>query len=654
MVVDLVRLLLGAGALVIIFIFVGYPILKILTGRRSPALSSGLEGLMTAAILGFSFIVIAFWYAMTIWDQIEIAYSLTIALVLLSWSLAISQNRIPAVLKDFREFLYSLRRTQTLIIIFLANLTSLVAISPFASRSNITLRQRVGPDAIGWSSSGLYFKENNSSTKLREELSDLIHPLSIEYVFDESKFDHGFSPIFKIANFSNQINSEFIIGAERYTGASLLGTIMRIFQLDGANVYPFLMFTMLLFTFLIVAAFFTTRHLVYCLIPTAVVLNPITVTIALEGGGGNLFVLPALSFLSAIVLKVNSSENIASESALKLNLFAIVSAASLMIYFDTIVGLALLLPFFAFKLLEKATLKEFLIGRNAAVAIFTCFVMVSLIFTQVDQFRERAGNRNAGGWSIGDWPTLADMLGLMNWIPASGTVNSPQFRTWFLLVDTVLILILILQMRKVGQSSQIQMRVLFISLVLACVSNLILFVTNENLKTYQIWKVSFFISTIFIIALGLIESENPPFSSSKVPRKFRDKKRAKSSVARAIYGLSALAIVSGATSVADFRSYSNGLPDDLIQFAKSEEFTRLESTFDFVPLGFRSPQLFALLSSDIYFSSRSQGSIWGKEEPREKAYFVLREACSLPDCRKESKGLVAIEGSRSFLVFVRE
>ena len=180
------------------------------------------------------------------------------------------------------------------------------------------------------------------------------------------------------------------------------------------------------------------------------------------------------------------------------------------------------------------------------------------------------------------------------------------------------------------------------TLVLPFIVNVYFFYSSPNLKTYQIWKASFYLAPLFILTLSFVFSN------------FIKKSRRREAVPPLLVTILLSICIAGFTSSSDFRTDSKTLPFDLRASGQVKSLKKYWDSYDLRPAGFGNPQLFALISDDVFFSSRSSNPSFGKIPKRGFLWVVNRSSCSTKFCKSESKGLRLIGEYESFLIFVKQ
>ena len=646
MALDLVQISLFSLVLGSFLILSGFPLASGLEEEIESTKMTKYRLLATSSVIGFSVFIICFWVGIATFDNLLIGILSSFLVVLLSWAYFLFKSKQLAREKVRVKFFFAGIGKGVLSKTILSLIVSIVFTSALLSDGTFSLKQRTGPDALGWMSSANYFKNHSNAAELERNLESLINPLSIDNVLDEKAYNHGESPIFRIAGYSTQVNSEFIIGAKRFAGPATMGLMMRVLDIDPLTFYPYIIFFLIFWSSLIL--FLLTRAkktgLFVSLIICAVLLNPNTVVITLEGGLGNLLSLPAVLFLSHLILESRDPTETANGLRKRYGLLVIVGVSSLMLYFDSLVAIPLLGIF----LLISHPKDILTIVREGAIKRPYFWLITILIlwfgFNSYDLLVKRTGNRDAGGWSMGDWPTLSDSLGLLNWYPLTGAIGNPELRTTWYLFDVVLILAVIAYLKRSHKVYEWYKSALAYSVLIAIVGNLILLLNNQDFKTYQIAKLSYYFSIFFFVAIK-VEMESRATYSKKISGKKDD------SIPIALYVAPLFAILAGIFSLNDFSSNSQALPRDLVKFSIDSNNSEIWNNYDLIPVGFMSTQLFLLLGDDIYYSKRIEDSLWGDVTVREKIYVVSRDYCSEPQCAKESRGLKRYKEGESFIIF---
>ena len=610
--------------------------------RTTNGKSGGI--LPVSIVLGSAILFIVLDLSVIIFDNLLLGAAVYGIYILLTWcSLLVVKIRNDQLF--FHELYTKVHFRNLAISLVIACLT----LVPLSTSGGFAIKQRVGPDGIGWASSAQYFSLNNSTDPLRKELSNAVAPLTIDDVFDQSKYEHGKSPIYQIQNYSVQINSEFLIGAKRISGPGFLGLLMRIFGFSSFEIIPFAIFFFNTLSIFVLLSLLRNgkQNFLWIFATTAVILSVPYQTVILEGGIGNLFSFPFVAVLLLCFLtQVDKSRGIILYGAIEKS-FIILIAGSISLYSDSIFAFAILIPLLMATFYKDWISKLKSNSKSLKIEVIhhlTWLLICAPIWLRIpNQITERNGNRNTGGWSIGNWPTFSDVIGLSNWIPNTGIVTIPQFRFPYVILDLIFVPILSFWIYKLKKYDDKRL-VLAVTYVFAVTlsSYIFLFLTSQDLKTYQIWKASFYFLPILILSIS--------YSMISLGRKHK-----RNSNASFVFSLILIMIcVAGITSSTDFSRYSYTLPRDLRESYENGELKVYWDNYDIQPVGYRSPQLFALLGENVYFSARADKPILGNTSIREKIWVVQKSSCETDLCENESQGLTLVKESESFLLFVKE
>lgn len=629
-----------------VFFLAGLPWLLNAKAKAENSKQDTLGLIPLSILLGGAILFVCLDFSIRFFDNLIVGIATFAFLTTCAWVRPVLQKRgVQSEIPKFSDVV-----TKKGILRLISALTiSFLTLLPFLTSDGFALRQRVGPDGIGWASSALYFSNNNTLLPLKQELERAIHPLTIENVFDVSRYEHGKSPIYDIPNYSVQINSEFLLGANRISGPAFMGLIMRFFGFSSFEIIPFMFLLFFALTLLLLLDLYRllVPKSILILSIFAIIFSTPVQTVALEGGIGNLLCLPY--FIASIVFVLNSLQP--SKSVELTKMFRKISlpflAASLALYFDSIFGFLILAPLCLLGFWSNRKLlsnKWNLLDLRQTLVPIGILMLFAPIWYQIPSFLIfREGNRSDGGWSVGNWPVFTDFVGLTNWIASTGINAKPQLRFSFLLLDIFVLILIFGSMWKKRNTWSVARSILVIYVVSVALSvNLFLFLTSQELKTYQIWKASFFLAPLFILSISYA------FSNFNYQRKQR-------AVSPSwLLVLLSSTCIAGLTSTLDFRSGSATLPLDLRESGQVNTLKKFWDFYDVRPVGFKAPQLLALVSDDFFFSARSDSPKYSEEPRRNVLWVVNRSSCSTSRCESESEGLRLIREYESFLLFVKQ
>jgi len=285
------------------------------------------------------------------------------------------------------------------------------------------LRLRNGPDTIGILSSARYLCENTSLENLKNNVVSQLGNPDFEKIL-KSPIDAQGNSIYKIASFTDQVNAEFLLGAKRLGLPALGATYCNtggpeaLFRFSNSIILvSVFLITLLVYSFLSKYKLDSKLKVITSLIAS---LNINLLAATLEGGIVQIVTIPFfLYFIFSLITKQHRNVAIG---------FFYLLIISLTTYYD--------LLFFAglvFLLYTVANHKEILtkdrisLYRSLIYATLLATLLLPVeIFRVVNEVIGRINSLTWGGWDQGRKPTPANFLGLINWLPADGVVNTPR------------------------------------------------------------------------------------------------------------------------------------------------------------------------------------------------------------------------------------
>ena len=357
---------------------------------------------------------------------------------------------------------------------------------------------RIGPDSFGWLDSVNFFRDDHRIAQLASSVKEQLGGTSILQSLIPTHPTNYIS-INQIPSFTQQIDTEFLIGAHRTGVPYLLGSIANLFPLSLA---PNILIGFLGFcTFILArtAVKFSSRHSssfsTTILATFAVVFNANLLSQTLEGGLGQYFITPFVLVLFILLLETQSELYDIFVFCIIFVLFAMTS------YFEVLI---LILPIFA--LLFFSNRSRFRHSSKIRKPSLFWLVLLALssmipIFTSVYRLASSPFRyRGIGGWDQGRKPLPVDFFGLTPYLPHGANRLVEQRPGIVLLVEILVsIYILFLMFMKVTRAS----RHLLLTL---CVFYLYFFISiyiksQPPFNNYNLWKFGAYASTLFPLIL---------------------------------------------------------------------------------------------------------------------------------------------------------
>lgn len=306
----------------------------------------------------------------------------------------------------------------------IAGLWMLVLSLQVNTNGEVTTGARVGPDLFGYASAAFAI---NDGLGLEEVQNQIDMELSLAGL-NPSNGNVG-SEVYSVSSFPAQVDAEFLLGAKRFGLAIFEALIIRSIGEDRAwavqsTIGSISFLTLMLMTFKVSVSNVkkvSKRHL---FVPIMIALNVNLLYVWIEGGVGQVWVLPTLLMLVWIYTR---------ESLGRLEGFVAAACLGSLVftYFDAYV------VFIGFTILAISC--EFAIRRRLGLRTkFTStFLLSSILFALImnDQILAQLGSRlsdsGIAGWSTPSWLSVSEAFGLFNSfegmrvIPRSG-INLPM------------------------------------------------------------------------------------------------------------------------------------------------------------------------------------------------------------------------------------
>jgi hypothetical protein len=430
----------------------------------------------------------------TLW--VTFLFNLTIHKSLLVWVVVLALINLGSILYlKMQKNLEPIRYGFSVRDFILVSAASALSIFPQTGLSiSANLRSRVGPDMIGWVSSGQYLYNHATLETLKDSIKTGLGISDISNIFlDSQKVSQ--QHVYNLLSFTNQVQAEFLIGAKRVIGPRIFSAAMVLF---GQYNIPIVVLTVS-FIFIAIGLVFVIDNLGYIKkftlneFPSIILfvliacnfafLNPVN-----EGGLGQLFVFPSLCLLiSAYLKKVFVLESI-----------IIYLLSSRLLYPEggsqmlVMLGIILLFEIVPSKLREKSI-------RSRSYLISLMFIILLVIGTYVSEIfsLSKTLSRGAGGWGIGEFISPLN-YGLINYVNEDGKTSPNSSIATVLFLCTISFFAVVarknLQLRPILLSREFK---LFFGILLIWI--FIFYLSWGTSNNYSVWKFAAFASVIIFI-----------------------------------------------------------------------------------------------------------------------------------------------------------
>jgi len=377
----------------------------------------------------------------------------------------------------------------------LVSAASALSIFPQTGLSiSANLRSRIGPDMIGWVSSGKYLYNNATLDSLKSSIKTGLGINDISNIFDDSQkvLKHH---VYNLLSFTDQVQAEFLIGAKRVVGARIFSAAMVLL---GPYNIP-LVVTAVSFIFIAIGLVFVIDNLGHIKgftlreIPKIILLILIACNFAFqnpvnEGGLGQLFVFPSLCLLISAYLK----------NIFVMESIAIYLLSSRLLY--PAAGSQLLVLIGILLIFERVPDKLRDLGIKTRIYLISMtFMILFAIGTYISEIFNLSAtlSRGAGGWGVGEFISPLN-FGLINYVNEDGKTspNSSIASVLFFCAISIYFVFAgkILELKRILHSREFKLffGILLIWIYISCLS----WGSSNN---YSVWKFAAFASVIIFI-----------------------------------------------------------------------------------------------------------------------------------------------------------
>lgn len=364
------------------------------------------------------------------------------------------------------------------------------------------LRSRIGPDMIGWVSSGQYLYAHSNLDNLENSIRVGLNIGDISQIFEDGQkiMQHH---VYNLLSFTDQVNAEFLIGAKRVIGPRIFSAAMVAL---GEYRLP-LVVTAVVYIFSAIGLVFVLDNLgnikkfVLKELPAIFLLLLIVCNFAFqnplnEGGIGQIFVFPMLCLLiSSYLRNVFVLESIVL-FLLSARLLYPEAGSQLLV----IIGIILLLEKIPEKFSEANKRKRIYLFSHVTIVLYLLGFYVLEVINLT-----KTVSKGAGGWGIGG-KIIPLNFGLVNYVDTDGKSSPDQLVPIILVL--VFVSIFLLLIRKSTQTRSVlfsKESSLIFGLFITWMFISILSLGSRN--NYALWKFAAFASVIiFLITFNRINS----------------------------------------------------------------------------------------------------------------------------------------------------
>jgi hypothetical protein len=631
----------------VLFSFIGYNFISVLglEIRKYRFEIQALAGVVLLAVLASLF---------CFFNLSVHTYQVTLVFLVVTGAL-ISLRKFPQGLKIHRSDLHLTPRKLKFRILQIAPFLSCFGfISLFqASFNDHRIAYRIGPDSFGWLDSIIFFQHNLRIADLTRSVIGQLHGTSIlESLIPNHPLQ--FTSINQITSFTQQIESEFLIGAHRTGIPYLLGCIANLFP-DQWVVNVLLGFLGFLFFIMArVALKFTMAQrnsfTLTVLASFAVVFNANFLSQTLEGGIGQFFITP---FVLMVFIALIEADTVPVDLLFIITLFIALSLTS---YFEALI---LILPIIGLVIITKwrrpILILAFDVANYFKLLVFISVAAIPISSSFIRLISSPFRYPGIGGWDQGRKPTPLDFFGLTPYLP-SGASRAFGQRPGLLVFIEVLLSCVLLLLVFLKSSRPSKMLIVGFCLFYLYLFYGIYLKTNASHNNYSLWKMGAYASAIFpMILIHQNSRQNQSsnrFAGSYFGSIFQIKHPKFGFKMISVCLISSL-FTSALWSVDWMSSRSLTFSSREIEFLHKESFR-----FDFVETGIY--QAMSTLYGDIHFGTSGRVDTRRKVEisnPERPVLFIVSPgaSCKNLDCAEygvaERKRKLGITFTYNFLHF---
>lgn len=446
---------------------------------------------------------------------------------------------------------------------------------------------RNGPDLFGWISSSKFFSNSDTIAQLSDRV---ISQANVSEVQDLFVLPHP--PIYAIASVTDQVNAEFILGANRFALQYFLGSLntLPIGEHIISWVTSFIVFlgilqVVLIKEILISLGVSQTKSLIFS-VTVSLGLNVLSPL--LEGGLGQYFSLTLFLALIHRFLMHERKVDIGS---------ALIISGLAWAYFDSVIFLIVFV--LTFLIVKTVATREIgWLNRQNAVYFFGYSFSISLvtlpIFLKIISLVQARVSGHRGGWNQGRFPLFTDAIGFYNWLPPD-SLSSTNFSPLSLVVFAFFLYLNFSILRSKHVS--INPKLILISFTLIYIYFLIdVYIINRvEINNYNLLKYGQYLALFNVMFLFCI-------SEFSLKTRFRSMKKQLSNLSTFV-----CVFCLGFSSMSYQSDYFQNRSFTLDQ-KSNKEFSKLLETYDVFAYGFTGPGLVQLiLFGDLRYGADNRG-----------------------------------------------
>jgi hypothetical protein len=416
--------------------------------------------------------------------KIEIFFSIIIVLTVTGSFFSFYKFKIPRI-KNFRGAILSFIVGHFLFTYF-----------QFTNLIEQGLRLRTGPDIMGWLASSNYFRDHDSLDYLKDSIARQFK------VMDDPSF-------YSLPSFREQVQGEFLIGADRFGLSSFIGFTSRLFPFST---------TVVLLAFMgifggIIGVFlhnlceqYKLKNITKIILFMSVFGNTAVMNPIFEGGIWVVFILPIILIL---ITKLTSTINY--PDSVSIILLSVLLTFSATLNSDV---LPISVLFISIYILNFVKLRKF---RHIGYLLITPILLFPFKDSVLEATSQRLSDVNQSGWRALDFITPIDLFGISPFTPANSVATNgvaSSVKVSVLITSILLSLLLVYQFRDFFISQQFISRtyIYFLVIIFLLLNFLSFF---EMLNYYFAWKISFLFAIMLPSLIIHISTSNNYIVKSK-------------------------------------------------------------------------------------------------------------------------------------------
>jgi hypothetical protein len=386
-------------------------------------------------------------------------------------------------------------------------ITLIAALPACASVTQLSVAQRIGPDAIGSAASASLITKGVTASDLEKQIVTETggRPIASAFIASSNTNIHS------IASATYQYSGEFLIGAGRWAYAGTAAILLKVFGLNYvwqslSSLAAFSMLVALLGIWLIVLQF-SKRRIIGFLAILLVGLNCSLLYAWHEGGLGEIWSLPGFLLLCIPFIDFNNYSKVKTLLCPALGVMLILPSYSNGIYpYAIFYAVMFFLTLFFSKKNWKSAWSSIVTGLflGSLGVFFSSKLLVKTVSSFVSATKQ-------AGWPVPQSPDPASILGIVNYFNVSSTSQILNLGRFTLPIATflgelLLLLVAMLSLKHLLKTNGVVMLGAVGTLLIIYFSNRVSNPTNN----YEYWKAVSMLVPVTVMSFVLTSSEVIP------------------------------------------------------------------------------------------------------------------------------------------------